>query len=345
MSAKSARIDISVIVPVYNEREGIKESLSRICAALDSHWSHWEVLVVDDGSTDATGDLVNQYSRIEPKVRLVSYRPNQGRGKALRTGFANARGKIICTTDADLSYHESHLVRMAQMLEADSSLDLVIGSPYMPGGSTENVPWLRLAISRLGNKVLGYAMRGDLSTVTGILRAYRSDCIKSLELESVGKEINLEILSKAIAMGFRAKEMPSTLRGRSKGRSKFKFKSTAFSHLIFSLYEKPVMLFGLIGLFLVAVGLAGGLYIVLLWLKSSLNPERPLMTLTVILLVTGVQILLFGFLGTQMVFLRKEIYKIQRQNKFQELWMEQSESPANQKSSVRRITHSKGAND
>jgi hypothetical protein len=215
---------------------------------------------------------------------------------------------------------------MGTVLEQNPEVDLVIGSPYVEGGRTENVPWLRLLISRIANKIVGFAMKGNLSTVTGILRGYRTECIKSLELESDGKEINLEILSKALAMGYKAYEMPAVLKGRVRGKSKFKFKATAISHIIFSLYEKPIILFGIVGLFLIALGLIGGFYIVLLWLNSALNPERPLMTLMVILLLTGLQILLFGFIGTQLVYLRKEIYKIQRENKS----LEQKLSQANQ---------------
>jgi glycosyltransferase involved in cell wall biosynthesis len=307
--------EISIVVPVFNEQEGIKETLSRIAAALSSRWSDWEILVVNDGSADSTAEIVRKVIRYESRVRLISYSLNQGRGKALRTGFAAARGKIICSTDADLSYHESHLVKMIEALQRNPQIDFVIGSPYTEGGRAEGVPWHRLLISRLGNKVLGFAMKGNLSTVTGILRAYRADCIKSLELESDGKEINLEILSKALAMGYKPFEMPAVLRGRTKGKSKFKFRATALSHIVFSLYERPILLFGLVGMFLMALGMAGGLYIILLWFNSSLNPDRPLMTLMVILLLTGLQILLFGFLGTQLVYLRKELYKIQRENK------------------------------
>ena len=307
--------EISIILPVYNEEENIKNTLNRISGALNSRWSAWEILVVNDGSSDSTAQTVEEYSRWEPRVRLISYSPNQGRGKALRAGFQNACGKIICSTDADLSYHESHLLRMIEILQTNPQVDLVIGSPYVKGGKTEGVPGLRLLISRIGNKILGFAMKGNLSTVTGILRAYRAECIKSLELESDGKEINLEILSKAIAMGYKPVEMPAVLRGRAKGKSKFKFRATALSHIIFSLYEKPIILFGIVGLFLITLGLLGGLYIILLWFNSALNPERPLMTLMVILLLTGLQILLFGFLGTQLVYLRKELYKIQRENK------------------------------
>ena len=308
-------IDISVVVPMFNEEDNAKNTLDRITQALDSIPKRWELIVIDDGSTDKTKKVVEDYSRLNRWVKLVSHPINQGRGKALKVGFANAQGKIICTTDADLSYDEKHILQMIEVLDRNPDVDLVVGSPYAQGGKTEGVPLLRLLLSRWGNKILGFAMKRGLCTVTGVLRAYRKDCISSLELESDGKEIHLEILSKALAMGYKAKELPATLKARTKGKSKFKFKATAVSHLIFSFFEKPIILFGAIGLFMLFLGFLGGTYVIYLWQKGTLNPNRPLMTLIVLLIVAGIQVLLFGFLGTQLAHLRREIYKIQRENK------------------------------
>lgn len=312
---RGRKTDISVIVPMFNEQENVKKTLNRLTRALDSVPQRWEIVVVNDGSTDQTKKLVEDYSRLNRWVRLVSYPVNQGRGKALRVGFAHAGGKIVCTTDADLSYDEKYILQMVEILDKNPEVDLVIGSPYTQGGKTEGVPLLRLLLSKWGNRILGFAMRGELSTVTGVLRAYRRECINSLELESDGKEIHLEILSKAMAMGYKVKELPAALKARTKGRSKFKFKATAVSHLVFSFFERPILLFGAIGLFMLLLGFLGGGYIIFLWQKGTLNPNRPLMTLMVLLIVAGIQVLLFGFLGTQLVQLRKEIYKVQRENK------------------------------
>lgn len=308
-------IDISVVVPMFNEQENVTNTLDRLTRALDSIPKRWEIIVVDDGSTDRTKKLVKDYSHFNRWVKLISYPANQGRGKALRVGFAHAQGKIICTTDADLSYDEKYILQMVEVLDKNPDVDLVLGSPYAHGGKAEGVPLLRLLLSKWGNKILGFAMKGGLSTVTGVLRAYRKECISSLELESDGKEIHLEILSKALSMGYKVKELPATLKARAKGKSKFKFKATAMSHLIFSFFEKPIILFGAIGLFMLFLGFVGGTYIIYLWQKGALNPNRPLMTLIVLLIVAGIQVLLFGFLGTQLVHLRKEIYKVQRANK------------------------------
>jgi dolichol-phosphate mannosyltransferase len=313
MNRKS--IDVSVIVPMYNEEQNVATTLDRLTRALDSIPRNWEIIVVDDGSTDKTRKMVEDYSRFQRWVRLISYPQNRGRGKALRVGFAHARGAIICTTDADLSYDEQHVLQMIELLDKKPELDLVVGSPYAPGGKAQGVPFFRLFLSKWGNKILGFAMKGGVSTVTGVLRAYRRECIHSLELESDGKEIHLEILSKALAMGYRAGELPATLKARKRGKSKFRFKATAVSHLIFSFFERPILLFGAIGFLMVSLGALGGIYVIYLWRRGMLNPNRPLMTLMVLLIVAGIQVLLFGFLGTQLVNLRKEIYKVQRENK------------------------------
>ena len=307
--------DVSVVVPMFNEQENVKRTLDRLTRALDSIPKRWEIVVVDDGSTDRTRGSVESYCRLNRWVRLISYPVNQGRGKALRLGIAQAQGRVICTTDADLSYDEKYVLQMIKVLDQNPDVDLVVGSPYAHGGRAEGVPFHRLLLSKWGNKILGFAMKGGPSTVTGVLRAYRKECISSLELESDGKEIHLEILSKALSMGYRVRELPATLRSRTGGKSKFKFKATAVSHLIFSFFERPIILFGAVGLFMLLLGFLGGTYIVYLWQKGTLNPNRPLMSLVVLLVVAGIQVLLFGFLGTQLVHLRKEIYKVQRENK------------------------------
>lgn len=312
---KEGEIDVSVIVPMFNEEENAIRTLKRLSLVLDYTDKRWKIIIVDDGSTDDTKKLVEEYSHLNGSIRLSSYASNQGRGKALRVGFQKARGKIICTTDADLSYDERHILKMIKLLEQNQDVDIVIGSPFVQGGKTEGVPFSRLLLSKWGNKILGFAMRGKLSTVTGVLRAYRNECIRSLDLESDGKEIHLEILSKALSMGYKVLEMPAILKARKKGKSKFKFKATALSHIIFSFFEKPIILFGLVGLFMLFLGFCGGVYVIYLWQKGALNPNRPLMTLIVLLVISGIQVLLFGFLGTQLVHLRKEIYKIQRENK------------------------------
>jgi glycosyltransferase involved in cell wall biosynthesis len=273
----------------------------------------WEIILVNDGSIDETSAVASTIAAEDQRVQVESYSPNQGRGKALRTGFAVARGDIVATIDADLSYEPKYILRLVEALQRNPHVDIAIGSPYISGGGTENVPLLRLWVSRLGNLILSAAMPGKIHTITGIFRAYRRHVLESLDLESNGKEIHLEILSKSLALGHKVIEVPAVLRGRKKGRSKFRLRATTFTHLAFSFFERPMLLFGLIGMVLVTIGLGIGVFLVVLWKRGTLNPDRPLFTIVLLAVIGGIQLLSFGFIGTQLVALRKEVYKVQRE--------------------------------
>lgn len=306
------KIDISVVVPMFNEADNLPGNLTRMKDALKLTGATFEIIPVNDGSLDDTFAKLRELAAEDDCLRPTGYPDNSGRGRAIRTGIAHARGKYIMTCDADLSYDEAYLPAMYTLLTAPEAPDMVVGSPYMPGGDTENVPANRLFISRLGNLVLSRIMPGNIHTVTGILRGYKASAIRALDLESDGKEIHLEIISKGIAAGFRIIEFPATLTGRKKGKSKFRFKATALSHILFSFFEKPSILFGIVGALLIGAGLAAGGYVMYLWQNGTLNPNRPLMTLMVIVLLAGMQVLLFGFLGSLLVSLRREIFRVQR---------------------------------
>jgi dolichol-phosphate mannosyltransferase len=312
---KVTSVGISVVIPAYNEEDNIAATITQVSQVLESLGGDWEILVVNDGSTDRTLEIVKQVAAEDSRIGPISYVPNVGRGRALRTGFAHARGDIVISTDADLSYEPKYIVDLVNELKNDASVDLVLASPYIKGGRTEGVPLFRLLISKMGNRILSLAMGRNIRTITGIFRAYRRPVLESLELESDGKEIHLEILSRALAVGYKVKEVPVVLKGREKGRSKFKFRGTVISHLLFSFYERPMIVFGVIGLALLGLGFLGGGYITILRFQKTLNPERPLMTLVVILLLAGMQILSFGFISIQLGFLRKEVYKIQKENR------------------------------
>lgn len=307
-------MDLSVVIPMFNEAENVESTLNRVEEALASFNGSYEVVAVNDGSLDNTLEILNKMAEKDRKLTIVSYSKNIGRGMALRTGFRESKGEIIVSIDADLSYHPHHINVLVETLRTEQDIDFVLASPYMPGGSVKNVPFSRLWISKLGNRILQYAMPNRIYTSTGIFRAYRRKVLDSLELESDGKEIHLEILSKALALGFRVKEIPAVLSSRKKGRSKFKFKKTAISHLIFSVFEKPMIIFGFLGLLTLGIGFLVGLYIVYLRYSGDLTPGRPLITFALLLIVGGIQILSFGFIAIQIVSLRREILRIQKEN-------------------------------
>jgi glycosyltransferase involved in cell wall biosynthesis len=305
-------MDISVIVPMYNEAENAEASLSRIKAVMEEMGKAYEIIPVNDGSTDGTCAILDGIAREDPHITVVSYPNNIGRGKALRAGFEKARGQIVVSIDADLSYDPKYILDFVRVLENEVDVHVVLASPYTREGKTDGVPLKRLLVSRIGNMVLSFSLPGRFKTVTCIFRAYRRRVLESLELESTGKEIHLEILSKVLALGYRVKEIPATLKGRKKGKSKFRFRGTAISHLMFSILQKPMIIFGITGIGLLMVGLAMGGYIVYLKYAGNLNPIRPLMTMVVLFLLGGIQLLSFGFSEILVGVLRKEILKVQK---------------------------------
>ncbi len=308
-------MELSIISPMYNEEDTIEGTVREIRRVLSGYEKPWELILVNDGSTDRTLDVASRAAEQYENVSVATYPVNRGRGYALRTGFSRANGRFIITIESDLSWNADCMLEMLQKFEEDQRIDLILASPYMKGGKTRDVPFSRLAISKFGNKILGLAMPGNFTMVTQMFRAYRRDVIDALELEADRKEIHLEILSKALAAGFRAVEIPAILTWRAGGVSSFKLKRTSLSHLLFSFYEKPSLLFGVIGLALSVAGFLIGFYILILWQQQTLNPVRPLMTLLVLLLISGIQLASFGFIGTQIVALRKEVIKIQRENR------------------------------
>jgi len=305
------RFGLTVISPMYNEEENVARTVELISEALADMPEAWELVLVDDGSTDGTLAAARALEKDRPWLRVISYPENRGRGKALRTGFAAARGDIVATTDFDLSYSPDHLRRLYDYLRAHPDVDAVLGAPYMPGGTVVDVPWKRHLVSRVGNKVLSFAMGGAFTTISSILRAYRREVLDALDLREDGKEIHLEILSKAVSLGFRVREIPAHLRGRKAGHSKFRFRVTFLTHLLFSFYERPMIIFGSLGLVLLLLGLAAGVGIAIMRYSGTLNPNRPLITLTVLLVVAGIQVFTLGFIAMQIVSLRREIYKVQ----------------------------------
>jgi len=306
-------MEVSVIIPMYNEEENVLHTLQEVKNVL-RQYSPFQIIAVDDGSADNTFTLLEQYASENQEVEVLKHQVNMGMGKALVTGFKNAKGKVIVTLDADLSYDPNYIPLLVWKLHEENA-DVVIGSQYMHGGKTEGIPFIRLFVSKMANRIVGYSMNENISTVTGILRAYRKEVLDSIEIESRGTAINPEILSKAIALDFKIIEVPVTLKGRELGESKVQFRSTTISHLLLTFYERPMILFGFVGLALCIIGVVSAIYLFYLYLIGQLDPNRPLMIFMLLTLLSGIQILIFGFMATQISLLKREIYIVQKENK------------------------------
>lgn len=310
---------------MFNEQENLLITLNKIQEEFKkNNISNYEIIFVNDGSTDDTFQKAKEIEKNNVQLSVIGYEINQGRGKALRTGIDFASGDVICTIDFDLSYHESHITRMIKELEDNPITDVVLASCYMPGGKVIGVPRFRLFVSKTANLLYRFAFSPRIYTSTCVVRAYRKESIKYLELESNDKEIHLEIISKLLSNGFKIKEIPGTLTRRiepSDGpqRKTFKFRRHSLSHILYFIQEKPFVLFGILGMTLCLLSLASSG--VLFYTRFADNIEfnntflARIMSpnLIIILFLSGLQMIGLGFLGIQNNLLKKELFKTQKQ--------------------------------
>lgn len=245
----------TVVVPAYNEGAELFEHLATLMDELDagSCAYDYEVVVVDDGSSDDTYEAADRAGRRYANLRVVRHRENRGMGCALRTGFAAARGSAIVVYDSDLSYEPAIVRELLAQLDTRGA-DLALASPYMRGGSVKNVPWLRRILSREANRFLSFATNGRYATVTGMVRAYRTAFVRALKTHEERMEINVELLFKAIKAGARIVEVPARLEWsphRARSRSRPKLAPTAKQigrTLRYGVAHRPAVLLALPGI-------------------------------------------------------------------------------------------------
>jgi dolichol-phosphate mannosyltransferase len=214
----------SIVVPAYNEGFALADhiaTLARFLSAAPGGFAY-EILIVDDGSTDDTYAAAQTCARAYSTVRVVRHGTNRGLGCAIRTGFAFAAGDVAVVYDSDLSYEPEIIPKLLERLHAHND-DLVMASPYMHGGKVHNVPLLRRVLSREANRFLSFATNGRYATITGMVRAYRLAFFRSIETREERMEINPELLFKALRSGAQVSEIPATLawssdRAKSRGR-------------------------------------------------------------------------------------------------------------------------------
>ena len=179
----------------------------------------YEVVLVDDGSSDGTAEAAESLAASQPQVRVVRLSPGRGLGGALRAGFDAARGEWVATLDADLTFHPEQLSDLLAAAKKDGA-DLVSGSPFLRAGDMGDVPWTR----RLPSLMLNALYRGlfglRLSAYTPVFRLYRSARLRELPLTSSGFEINAEIAARAMMRRWRVREVPASLGTRTEGVSK-----------------------------------------------------------------------------------------------------------------------------
>lgn len=199
-------MDISLVIPAYNESGIIMDTIQTVSARLAELTAEYEVLIVDDGSTDGMAELVRGCG--DPRVRLEGYASNRGKGCAVRTGMLAAQGDLILCTDADLAYGVDVFAGLLERLRTGEA-DLVIGSRRMGGEGYKNYPPLRILMSKCFG-LLSHMISGlPYDTQCGI-KAYRRQAARAIfsRCTTDGFSFDFEVLMRADRLGLKVEQIP-----------------------------------------------------------------------------------------------------------------------------------------
>jgi dolichol-phosphate mannosyltransferase len=290
------KLDVSVVVPVYNEVESLPHLLEAIASTMAASGLTYEIICVDDGSKDGSGDLLKQQAAERTDLKAVLLRRNYGQTAAMAAGFKYATGKAIVTLDADLQNDPADIPVLLAKL--DSGYDLVSGWRKQ----RQDAALTRLLPSKIANRLIGWTTGVKLNDYGCSLKAYRSELVADMNLYG---ELHRFLPALAFIEGARIAEMPVRHHARRFGRSKYGLWRTfrvLMDLLTISFMKKfltrPMHVFGLFGLLSLVLGTAIGLY--LTFLKLGLGQSignRPLLILSVLLVLTGIQLFCFGLLA------------------------------------------------
>jgi glycosyltransferase involved in cell wall biosynthesis len=294
--ATGPRPYVSVVVPLYNEVDNVEELYRELTLSLDSLGRPYELVLVDDGSTDGTRKRLLELEGRDPRVRAVLLRRNFGQTAAFSAGFDAAQGAVIVTSDGDLQNDPADIPLLVNRLEAED-LDMVCG-------------WRKERQDSLSRRLPSFFANRIISVATGVhlhdygcsLKAMRVEVVRGLRLYG---EMHRFIPAVASWMGVRLAEVPVNHRPRTRGKSKYGLGRTIRVLLdlftvkfLLSYGTRPAHLFGKLGLLF---GGSGFLILAYLsWLKLFADEAiggRPLLQLGALLFLTGVILLCFGLLG------------------------------------------------
>ncbi|MGH2897118.1 MAG: glycosyltransferase family 2 protein [Solirubrobacteraceae bacterium] len=226
---------LSVVIPAHNEAQSIGRTIEALVATLAAADIDHEVLVVDDHSTDATGDLVAQIAERLPTVRCVRNGAGAGFGLAVRCGLEHYRGDAVAVMMADLSDSPRDLVTYWRLLE--QGFECAFGSRFMPGAGTVGYPRVKLLLNRTVNLAIRLLFRHGYNDTTNAFKAYRREVIDNIQpLLSHHFNLTVEIPLKAIVRGHSYAVVPISWRNRDAGESKLKLQEMGSRYLFIVLY-------------------------------------------------------------------------------------------------------------
>ena len=293
---------VSFVIPLYNERQSIVELHHRITEEIARLTSDYEIIFVDDGSSDGSDEELSRLFELDENVQVVTLRKNFGKSAAINAGFKEATGEIIFTMDADLQDDPSEIPRFLE--EIDRGFDVVSG-------------WKKERKDPLSRRMPSFLYNRIVSSTTGIqlhdfncgFKCYRSEVIREIEVYG---ELHRFIPPMAHARGFKIGEIPVRHHPRRYGASRYgmeRFLSGFFDFLttimITRYMKKPLHFFGVIGLALFFSGVWINGYLTLNWAFGTPLNNRPLLLLGILLMILGVQITLTGLIADMIAFASK----------------------------------------
>jgi len=305
-------VDISLVIPVYNEEENLKLLYQKLKETLEPLGKEHEIIFVDDGSQDNSPKILDQLARKDPHVKVIHFRRNFGQTAALAAGFDLAQGEIVVTLDADLQNDPADIPKLLGKME--EGYDVVSGwrkdrkDPYLS----------RILPSTMANWLISKVTGVKLHDYGCTLKAYRQEVVKELNLYG---ELHRFLPALASWMGVRIAEIPVTHHPRRFGKSKYGISRTFRVILDLILVQfllrystRPIRIFGGAGLISFVLGLLLGCYlsIIKILFRHPIG-NRPLLILSVLLIILGIQLLSLGILGE---FLTRIYYEAQNKKPY-----------------------------
>ena len=288
--------ELSIVIPVHNESPNIKDLYDELTQVLGQYGRSYELLVVDDGSTDDTFERLAVLQARDPRLRVIRFRRNFGQTAAFAAGFAHARGRLIVTSDGDLQNDPRDIPAMVALIEQGN--DIVCGWRKDRKDTFVN----RRLPSIIANKLISWATGVDLHDYGCSLKVFRAEVVKPLRLYG---EMHRFLPAIASQIGVSIAEMVVNHRPRRAGATKYGISRTirvlldlATVKFLLSYSTRPLQIFGLIGLMTGGIGLLITAYLgyVRLFTTQGIG-DRPLLLLGVMLIFIGVQLVTFGLLA------------------------------------------------
>jgi glycosyltransferase involved in cell wall biosynthesis len=303
-AAPAPALDVSVVVPVYNERDSLRDLQREIEDGCEQTGLTWEVVWVDDGSTDGTTEILEELATTRDPVRLVRLRRNFGKSAALRAGFDHSHGTIVITIDGDGQDDPAEIPALvAKLVEG---YDVVSGWKQR-----RQDPAFKRWGSKLFNRITARLSGVPLHDVNCGFKAYRGAAVRELEL--YGEQHRL-IPVIGYQRGWRVAELPVHHRARPHGRSKFGPERYArgvldlVGVLFIGRYQhRPLHFFGGMGLVSLVLGFLVCAYLTVIKLSGAAIGDRPLLSLGVLLILAGIQLITLGLVGEMITATRQDV--------------------------------------